>query len=325
MDSNDVLALYGQEIPVTYYTSSGFVDTVYRFDAFTSFDMSGGNFYLSGEDASMYSNYLQNCTLLRYTADLSGLVNDANQIVIDLTPIYSIIDTYSITCVIGVSGSSYNPSNPYTSASWDWSFNGFSYHFESPTNTFGFGARATDTQGTWFNFVPVFMSNSSSTSGYSLRAVFPLSSASSQLVIGCPLVSVDASGGTTVTTATTSQQQVDASGVISGISETNDILEEHSGLLGDIIDFLHYIGECIAGDESEVSEVEPIETMENPPDWDDAMSQVESALDDVPDVTASGGFIWALYNMIMSTSPVIKFLVPFGLIITLLSYIWWKK
>lgn len=311
-------AYFGDEIACTYHTSSGNVDTIFRYYGTTTFS-----------DVPAYSgdvSFITGSTFLLYSADLTGIIADPTQITVDIKPEYSIFDTQQIRACIGLTGTNYSPQS-FISASWDWYYDGERQHFEAPINEYGYGLRAQDRLLSWYNLVPVSMTSQNVTSGYSLRAVFPVADSSCYLALSCPYVSLGASGGSGAITDTTglTTQQAGASDVVSGISETNDILEEHSGLLGDIIDFLHYIFDTLEGDESEVSEVEPIETMENPPDWDDAMSQVESALDDIPDVTASGGFIWALYNMIMTTSPVIKFLVPFGLIITLLSYIWWKK
>lgn len=144
------------------------------------------------------------------------------------------------------------------------------------------------------------------------------------IYLSCPLVNDGATGGTGIVTGTTAPSQGDIN-VNVDLDETNELIGESNTLIGRIIDFLHYIGETIVGDESEVEVVEPIMTAEHPPDYDAALSEAESVMDDIPDITASGGFIWEIYKRFMDTSPVVKWLVPFGLILTIFSYIFWKK
>lgn len=317
LTSEESLQVLGSEITCTYYNGSEYVETPARY--------TGSKKVLQ----SAVGDLPAGSVCLQYTT--SGTVIDTSPlyVTLEMHPNYQIIDTTQLHTAVFVWSNLSASSPPYTSPSWEWYIAGQRRLFECGINSDNTIPKVTVGVDSCF-YCPVDLFAADSFTAYSSKCTFavPVQTDGGSLYIymAVPYVSGDAYGinGTT-TTATTGQSQGDMSGVVSGISETNDILEEHSGLLADIINFLHYIGDTIAGDESEVSEVEPIETAENPPDWDDAMSQVESALDDIPDITASGGFIWSLYNLIMTTSPVIKFLVPFGLVITLLSYIWWKK
>ena len=320
MTTQEALDTFGTSIDITYYNGSEYVQTTALY--------TNGTRQLQETVGDL--PYGVEC--LQYTAYAPDINTSPVYIALQMHPQYQIFDTTQLHTACFVYSTSQAAVPPYQSPSWEWYISGTRRLFEGSTDSDNLLMSATVGSDRCF-YVPVDLFSQSTFSAYSSKVEFiaPVSTYNSYLYIylAAPYLSMDAYGvsGSSGSATTTGQNQggVDVSGVVSGISETNDILEEHSGLLGDIIDFLHYIGECIAGDESEVSEVEPIETAENPPDWDDAMSQVESALDDIPDMTASGGFIWSLYNTIMTTSPVIKFMVPFGLILTLLSYIWWKK
>lgn len=325
MTPTETRQIFGDSFAGKFFNGSDYTDVTFRYSGVTSVYSSGwvdpDNYMVAGRDVIVYS------------AGASGVNSNANYITVDVQPEYSLFDFNVLYTAIGVSNSYSQNISAFQSPFWRWHIGGEDMSFEGNGTVDENGVFPKivlrDNTARQYSLCPVKYQSQSLTSGYSLRAGFygaSTFSGSLYIYIACPYITDGASGITgTFTTATTQQGGIDMSGVESGIQQTNDVLEEHTGLLGRIIDFLQYIGESIHGDESEVSEVEPIETMENPPDWDDAMSQVESALDDVPDVTASGGFIWALYNSIMTTSPVIKFLVPFGLVITLLSYIWWKK
>lgn len=320
MTTQEALDTFGSSISVTYFNGSDYVDTNAMY--------TGGTRTLQDPVGDLPAGV----ECLQYTCYAPDIYTSPVYITLQMHPEYQIFDTTQLHTACFVYSTSTAAVPPYQSPSWEWYISGTRRLFEGTTDQNGQLQVAYVASDRCF-YVPVDLYAQNTFSAYSSKVEFiaPVSTYNSYLYIyiAAPYLSMDAYGVSgssgTVTTTGQNQGEVDVSGVVSGISETNDILEEHSGLLADIIDFLHYIGECIAGDESEVSEVEPIETAQNPPDWDDAMSQVESALDDIPDMTASGGFIWSLYNTIMTTSPVIKFLVPFGLIITLLSYIWWKK
>lgn len=320
LTSEEALQVLGTSITVTYYDGDDYVTTEARYTSGTR------------QLQSAVGDLPAGTSCLQYTT--SGTVINTNPlyVTLEMHPNYQIIDTQQLHTAVFVWSDNNATSPPYTSPNWEWFIGGqrhlFECGLENDNTTIPKVVVGVDN----CFYCPVDLYSQNTFSAYSSKCTFavPVQTFGGSLYIylAVPYVSGDAygiNGTTTNTTTGQNQGEMDVSGVVSGISETNDILEEHSGLLADIIDFLHYIGETIAGDESEVSDVEPIETAENPPDWDDAMSQVESALDDIPDMTASGGFIWALYNTIMTTSPVIKFLVPFGLILTLLSYIWWKK
>lgn len=317
MSTSEALQTFGNTFDVTYYNGSDYVTATATY--------TGGTRTL----ATSAGNIPAGVECLQYTAPCTTISSNPTYITLEMHPQYSIFNTTQVHTAVFVYSTTSAAVPPYQSPQWRWYVSGSEMLFEGDLDNNNNLVSATVASDRCFYVNADITSQSTfSASSYKVTFIAPVSTYDNKLYfyIAPPYLSMDAYGSSgIITTGTTSQNQSDMSGIASGIGETVDILEEHTGLLGDIIDFLHYIGECIAGDESEVSEVEPIETLPNPPDWDDAMSQVESALDDIPDITASGGFIWALYNLILSTSPVIKFLVPFGLIITLLSYIWWKK
>lgn len=235
------LSYFGDEIPVTYHTSDGNVETVFRYYGSDTFpNIPAYSSSLSDYDAD-YQAYVSNAQFLLYTADLTGIINDPTQITVDLAPQYSIFNTNQIVCCIGLSGTNYSP-DAYVSASWDWYYNGQTEHFESPTNEYGYGLRAqSQSLNHWFNIVPVKMQSQNTASGYSIRSVFPVGQQSCYLCIGCPYVSLGSSGesgisgiqtGTTVTTSTVN------GGASVDLGETN-------GLLGGIIDAVVNLGDFI--------------------------------------------------------------------------------
>lgn len=232
---------FGDEIDCTYYTSSGRQSATFRFYGTDTFDsLPAYSNALSNYNQDVLT-YCTNATFLVYSADLTGVVNDPTQIVVDLTPQYSIFDTSQIHCAIGLTGANYSTS-AYISASWDWYFSGDTVHSESPLNEYGYGLRAQSRSlQSWFNLVPVNLESQSTTSGYSLRAVFPVADSQCYLIIGCPYVSLGSSGesgisgiqtGTTVTTSTVS-------------GGTSVDLDETNGLLGGIIDAVVNLGDFI--------------------------------------------------------------------------------
>lgn len=325
MTPTETRQIFGDSFNGKYFNGSDYVDVTFRYVTNTSV------YYNQYNDSSGY--FTTGRDVIVYTCSASSVNSNTNYITVDCTPQYSLFDFDTLYTAIGITNAYSENIQAFQSDFWTWYINGQNMQYTNASIVDQNGefprCRLNNNQTPYYTITPIVYTSQSLTSGYSLRAGFYGASTYSgtlSIYIACPYITDGATGQTGVITTTTQVQGgIDGSGIVSGINETNDILEEHSGLLGDIIDFLHYIFDTLEGDESEVSEVEPVETAENPPDWDDAMSQVESALDDIPDITASGGFIWSLYNLIMTTSPVIKFLVPFGLIITLLSYIWWKK
>lgn len=250
------LSYFGNEIPVTYHTANGDVDTVFRYYGTDSFDnLPAYSSALSDYDGEVKA-YIESADFLVYSADLTGIVNDPTQIVIDLSPQYSIFDTQQIVCAIGVSGTNYSTS-AYTSASWDWYFGGENVHAESPLNEYGYGLRAqSHTDQTWYNLVPVNLQSQSTTSGYSVRSVFPVGESTCYLCIGCPYVSLGSSGESGIAgiqTGTTSSSSSAGGGSVD--------LDETNGLLGGIIDLLDGLVDGIAS--LFIPEQNTIEAFEN--------------------------------------------------------------
>ena len=167
---------------------------------------------------------------IRYTANLTGLLQDPTQIVIDIEPQYRITDTYQIHSAIGLKGSNYNVS-AYSSAAWDWYFSGQNVHFEQVNNGNQSSTFKDRSFYDYYNMVFADMTSQSSTSGYSLRATFPVANTASYLVIGCPYVSIGSSGGSGISGLDTGSSGSSGSG--GGV--TSEDLEETNGLLSSLI------------------------------------------------------------------------------------------
>lgn len=231
---------FGDEIQGTYYTSSGRQTATFRYYGTDTFPyLFGYDNSLSYYDQDIY-DYITSATFVIYSADLSGIINDPTQIVLDIEPTYSIFDTTKIISCIGASGTYYSP-DAYISASWDWYFHGENVHFESPRNTFGYGMRCTSSYGqVEYNLVPAVLTSTSATSGYSVRGVFPVADSTCYVAIGCPFVSAGSSAGTgtPVTTTASSSSSSSQGGTSVDLDETN-------GLLGGIIDAVVNLGDII--------------------------------------------------------------------------------
>lgn len=230
---------FGDEIQGTYYTSSGRQTATFRYYGVDTFPLLFGyDDSLTDYNQDIY-DYITTANFIIYSADLTGIVNDPTQIVLDIEPTYSIFDTTKIISCIGASGTYYSP-EAYISASWDWYFHGENMHFESPQNTFGYGMRCTSSYGqVEYNLVPAVLSSSSATSGYSVRGVFPVADSTCYVCIGCPFVSAGSSAGTGTIITTTASSSAPSQG------GTNVDLDETNGLLGGIIDAVVNLGDFI--------------------------------------------------------------------------------
>ena len=239
---------FGDEIECSYYTSSGRQNATFRYYGTDTFDsIPGYPEYIDGQLNPEYNSdtvtYCTNAHFLVYSAELTGIVNDPTQIVVDIQPQYSIFDTSQIHCCIGLAGTNYSTA-AYISASWDWYFSGNTEHCEAPSNEFGFGLRASShTTQTWYNLVPVNLDSQSTTSGYSIRAVFPVADQQCYLIIGCPYVSLGSSGESGIGSLSSGSGTTTSSSSGSG---GND-MQETNGLLGGILDAISGIGDMLLG------------------------------------------------------------------------------
>ena len=235
--SSDVARTYfGDEIQAKYWTSNGYVDVTYRYYSTCKFYSASNGLYVpSGFD----DTYLTGTTFIMYSANLTGLLSDPTQIVIDIEPQYRLTDTYQIHCAIGLKGSSYSVS-AYNSSAWDWYFSGSNQHFEQINDSTHSSVFKDRKFYDYYNMVFADMSSQSSTSGYSLRATFPVADTSSYLVIGCPYVSIGSSGGSGL-----SGLETGSSGS-SGSSGGSVDLYETNGLLSSIISALDGLVDSIA-------------------------------------------------------------------------------
>lgn len=236
-------AYFGDSIDCTYYTSSGRQNATFRYYGTDTFnDLPGYSSVLQDYNADTFT-YITNAQFLVYSAELSGVVNDPTQIVVDLEPQYSIFDTSQIHCCIGLAGTNYSTS-AYISASWDWYFAGDTVHSEAPLNEYGYGLRASSHNTlTWYNLVPVNLASQSTTSGYSIRAVFPVADQQCYLIIGCPYVSLGSSGESGIGSLSSGSGTTTSS----GSSGSGPDMSETNGLLGGILDWLSGFGDWFIG------------------------------------------------------------------------------
>lgn len=327
----DSYAFYGNDINITYYSTTGYKQAVlHPWNTALGYVRAGTEINGVNVPDWVKSSDLQYCL---YTVSLSDYSFDPSYLGIDIMP-----NIHFDNCNgLRFCAAAYIGQNTVSSAAYDDSFISiygqtnlrYSNTAYSDNNIFPYWRLGRSSGVTGNRVLPVwadYQSDVLSTVNM-MRIGFNgarLTSGSIDIYLSCPLINADAVGGTGIVTGTTAPSQGDIN-VNIDLDETNDLIGESNTLIGRIIDFLHYIGETIVGDESEVEEVEPIMTAEHPPDYDAALSEAESVMDDIPDITASGGFIWEIYKRFMDTSPVIKWLVPFGLILTIFSYIFWKK
>ena len=242
MSASDVLQFYGARISAQYYNGSDYTDFEFVYSSQSSID----SIYSSvSYPDSVYSG----APFLLYYADISNLpgYNTAvGHVTVQVTPQYSITNTSFIHTFIGLQDLGSN-SDTYQSPSYDWVWSGDSVHLENsasdPSTSGGqacFGDSASPSSHLWYTFVPVDLTSSSTTSGYSVRASFSGNDVRGTanvlgLAVGIPYVSSGASGSSGTLPPVSSQPDIN---VNVDMSETNEKIDETNGLIGSILSWI---------------------------------------------------------------------------------------
>lgn len=236
--TSDYLDMIGRELEFTYYTSSGYETSVFRYV----------NTIQSGFSVSDSSySYINSQPFLLFRADTpSNLSYDPTAITVRLDPVYSIIETEQINTWIALSSGQAINSDAYQSSTWDWYYSdGGSVRHTSLEYNQSWLSAFWNNSG--FIFIPAMHASQSVGSGYASTARFYGAKGSYYgqymfLAIGVPYVSTDAvaSSGTFVTTGSTSP------GTGTDINVNVDIdMTETNGILGGIRDILANLGNFI--------------------------------------------------------------------------------
>lgn len=231
MTPQEALQTFGNTISCQYYVNGDYQTATFTYNSVWSSaygDHSNGAWTYEGSQ------------FLEYTCNISPDVNP-QYITFDIQPMYSIFDTEQIHTVICLStGSQNSVSMIYQSPSWDWVFDGQTYHLENSAEgdiSGQFAYIRSDGQG--FTFVPADFSSPRLASGYSYRAVFSGNVANypCRLLIGIPYVSTGASGseGTFTTASSGGNTNINVS---VDMSETNEKIDESNGFLSSIVSWI---------------------------------------------------------------------------------------
>ena len=238
---SDALATFGQSFDFKYFNGTDYTDATFTYWNTRTI----GSVYNSDSDDSD----LEGCTVLGYHYQFTNynLNTNASYITIDLSPLYSIINTSQIHSCIALTSGNLLSLDTYQSPQWDWVFAGSGRHFEnsgeSGSNT---GYHAYMNIGNWkCPYVRADLSSQSITSGYSSRACFygntSVNASHMYLFIMIPYVDSGASGQTgTFTTVTTTSSGGGSTEINVNVdvdmSETNGILNTISSILSSIVD-----------------------------------------------------------------------------------------
>lgn len=322
MTATETRQMIGDSFSVTYFNGSDYVSTDCRYVASSIDDdvnypqaLVGGSPAIVGGQRFLY-----------YSFTAADITDNPSYITCDITFDYSFFDCeFFYSWVLFSSGFGGTPvSDVFQSPSVDGFFNGSPFHFENNQTANGMHdwlrIRIPDynLQG---EYVPIELSSQSETSGYFTRAVFYGGSSSYYKIhyvcIACPYVSDNTYGsqGTFTETSATTPSGSDINvNVNVDMSETN-------GILGGITSIIESIRDAIFG-----APVEQPEAVETAPDldYDKALDDAADIMEDIPDVTASAGFWFALYQRLFAGVPIVFLLVPLGALLSLLSYALWK-
>lgn len=246
MSASDVLQFYGTHISAEYFNGTDYTD----FEFVYSSQETIASVYSS---VSYSDSVYEGAPFLLYLADVSSLPNyntNPSYITVNVMPQYSITNTQFVHTFIGLEDLGSN-STIYQSPSYDWVWSGQNRHFENsatdPSTSGGqacFGLSGSSVSHLWYTFVPVDLTSSSSTSGYSVRASFSGNDVSGSsntlgLAIGLPYVSVGASGSSGTLPPESSGGSGDVNVTVDvDMSETNEKLDESNGFLSSIVSWI---------------------------------------------------------------------------------------
>lgn len=322
MTPTETRTMIGDTIPVTYYNGSDFV-TVNALYVNSFTDDSSYPQYLIGGSAAIVGGQ----TFIYYQFTANDIVTDPSYITCDIDFNYSFFDCeffYSwVLFSHGYGGSAVG--DYYQSPSVDGFYNGESFHIENNQTLNGYHdwlkvrIPAYNLQG---EYVPIELSSQNAGAGYITRAVFYGGGSSyfgdHYICIACPYVSDNTYGSEGTFTETTVTSTPSGSDIIVNVDVD---MSETNGLLGGITSLIQSIHDAIFGEP-----VEAPEAVETAPDldYDQALDDAADIMEDIPDITASAGFWFALYQRLFAGVPVIFLLVPLGALLSLLSYALWK-
>lgn len=337
MTSGDVLAMYGTSIPAQYYNGSEYVDFEFLYDSQQQIDS------VYSSIAYPDSVYVGAPYLLYYASvdDLPSYSTDPNHITVEIKPQYSITNTQFIHTFIGLTDYGSN-STVYQSPSYDWVWSGQSVHIENsatdPSVSGGqavFGSSAIGSGNhVWATFVPVDLTTSALTSGYSVKADFSGNDISNRsalgLCIGIPYVSSGASGSAGTLPPEQSQPDinvnvsVDMAGVESRLDGVQSGLGDVAERVGDAVDGVNDIRDAInAAQGDSLASVEDVGVPSLPFD-ESTVDDVGEMLNDVPEEVAAGGFWWSLAFDVLHFSSPYWLIVPLICLLALMRYLLWR-
>lgn len=324
MSAADALAMYGNTISAEYYNGTDYTSFEFVYSSQSSID----SVYSS---VSYPESVYVGAPFLLYLADVTYLPNyntSVGEVTVELTPQYSITNTRFIHTFIGLQDLGSN-STVYQSPSYDWVWSGDAVHCENsatdPSTSGGqacFGDAASSASRLWYTFVPVDLTASAMTSGYSVRADFSGNDVRGTtnvfgLAIGLPYVSDGASGSAGTLPPEDSQPDInvnvniDMSGmenrlddVAGGIDSINSALYDDSGLSG-------------------LSSVDDVGIPSLQFDYS-TIDDVGEVLEDVPEEVAAGGFWWKLAFDVLHFDSPFWAIVPLICILALCRYLLWR-
>lgn len=324
MSAADALAMFGNTITAEYYNGTDY----------TSFE-----FVYSSQETiySVYSSVAYpdsvyvGAPFLLYLADVTYLPNyntSVGQVTVEITPQYSITNTRFIHTFIGLEDLGSN-STVYQSPSYDWVWAGDSVHFENaatdPSTSGGqacFGLSGSSVSHLWYTFVPVDLTASAMTSGYSVRADFSGNDVRGQsnvfgLAIGLPYVSDGASGSAGTLPPEDSQPDINVN-VSVDMSGMESRLDDVAGGINDI-------NSAIYGDEGAdgLSSLDDLGVPSLQFDYS-TVDDVGEVLDDVPDEVAAAGFWWTLAFDVLHFDSPFWAIVPLIALFALMRYLLWR-
>lgn len=331
MTSQEALSLFGSEISAKYFDGTGYTDITFYYQTTWA---NGFNNYGSVESEDSSLSMYKNQPYLVYTASATGVNYSNSYVTVDIRPEYSIFDTTQIHSCIALScgdASQYVSSAAYNSPSWDWYWNGSRVHTEnSALSSSGSGTYAvlknvfTNSSISSFTFVPINLTSSAKSSGYSVQASFWGNRTFYNkycLCIMLPYVDTDSSGSngtfTTVTTGSSGGGGDINITVDVNLDDTNSKLDGIAGIVSDVLSALD-------GDENSYPENFSATVPTYPITFDDSViDDGLTALDDVPDELAAGGFWFKLIYDIMHGSP-LWLLLPLLIVLALARWVIWK-
>ena len=321
MTASEALAIYGNQIPVTYYS---YQTNDYE-TAIAEYVGSANNIW--NPYGTFEVPYDAPCLWYQVAADTN---NSPSYITVQLDANYSIFDTEYIYQICGCSTFHNISSDNYSSPSWLYNFNGQDTLFERTiSGTVNYAAyQALYNGNKQVSWVEVNQTSNSPASGYSKRVRFyGNTGATKYIFISLPYVSGDAFGssGTPASTSATTgvsvtvnvNVSVDNSDVISAVNAQG--AEQSAAASAQQSQDAAYQESMLHGS---TVQTETIATF-NKSELEEAMTA--DIYDDLPGMIATSGFWLALLGHILKLVPLFSGFFAGFLCLNLLIYILWRK